>query len=132
MDESSCPFRTRHLGLGQEVHESFEAGAELSRFMDKSALYKFCFEIRDHLLLRWSKSGKGVSERISYSQFPIYGDRLRELRTFMDTQQPKGLRALWRDKRNSNTYYPFWFVALFGSLSVFLAACALAVLIAQT
>jgi len=86
----------------------------------------------DHLLLRWSPDGKLPHERISYSQFPIYADRLRELRTYMDSQQPTGLRALWKDRRNSNTYYTFWFVTIFGTLSVFLATCALAVSIAQT
>jgi len=50
----------------------------------------------------------------------------------MDSQQPKGLRALWKDRRNSNTYYTFWFVTIFGTCSVFLATCALAVGIAQT
>ena len=92
----------------------------------------YCLEKQDHLLLQWSPDGKLPHERISYSQFPIYAHRLRELRTYMDSQQPTGLRALWKDRRNSNTYYTFWFVAIFGSLSVFLATCALAVGIAQT
>ncbi len=116
----------------QEIHEQPQQGPELSRFMDQSTSSDFCFETRDHLLLQWSNPGKTVHERLSYSQFPIYGDRIRELRAYMDSQQPKGLRALWRDKRNSNSYYTFWFVVVFGSLSVFLGTCALAVSIAQT
>lgn len=116
----------------QEIREQPEQGPELSRFMNKSTSSDFCFETRDHLLLQWSNPGKTIRERLSYSQFPIYGDRLRQLRAYMDTQQPKGLRALWRDKRNSNSYYTFWFVVVFGSVSVFLGTCALAVSIAQT
>lgn len=116
----------------QEIQEESDNSPALSHFMGKSTLSDFCFETQDHLLTRWTNPGKTARERLSYSQFPIYGDRLRELRAYMDSQQPKGLRALWRDKRNSNTYYTFWFVAIFGSLSVFLAMCALAVSIAQT
>lgn len=117
----------------QEIHERPEQGPKLSRLMDdQSTSSDFCFETRDHLLLQWFNPAKTVRERLSYSQFPIYGDRIRQLRAYMDTQQPKGLRALWRDKRNSNSYYTFWFVVIFGSLSVFLGTCALAVSIAQT
>lgn len=116
----------------QMIHELSDADPDLSSFTGKSTSSKYYFETRDHLRFRWSEPGKSLHERISFSQFPIYGDRLRALRAYMDTQQPKGLRALWRDRRNSNTYYTFWFVAIFGSLSVFLATCALAVSIAQT
>lgn len=118
--------------MEQEMLEVSDSSPELSQFMDKSTLSIFCFEIQDHLLRRWSKPGKFFGERVSYSQFPIYGDRLRELRAYMDNQKPKGLRALWRDRRNSNTYYTFWFVTIFGSLSIFLATCGLAVSVAQT
>lgn len=117
----------------QEIHEQSEQGPKLSQLMHgQSTLSDFCFETRDHLLLQWSNPAKTVGERLSYSQFPIYGDRIRQLRAYMDTQQPKGLRALWRDKRNSNSYYTFWFVVVFGSLSVFLGTCALVVSIVQT
>lgn len=116
----------------QEIRQQPEQGPQLSRFMDQSTSSDFCFETRDHLLLQWSNPAKTVRERLSYSQFPIYGNRIRQLRAYMDTQQPRGLRALWRDKRNSNSYYTFWFVVVFGSLSVFLGTCALAVSIAQT
>lgn len=97
-----------------------------------SSLKSFDLFTSDHLLLRWSPNSKLPHSRISYSQFPVYGARLRELRTYMDSQQPTGLRALWKDRRNSNGYYTFWFVTIFGTLSVFLATCALAVSIAQT
>ena len=118
----------------QEIYETSETAPSLSSFTrsSRSGRAKYCFEMQDHLLLRWSKDRKLPHERISYSQFPIYEQRLRELRSYMDSQQPKGLRALWKDKRNSNTYYTFWFVVVFGSLSVLLGFCGLAVAIAQT
>lgn len=116
----------------QEIRETPLHGPTLSHFMDKSLSSSYCFETRDHLQFRLSKPGGLLHERLSYAQFPFYGDRLRELRFYMDSQRPKGLRALWRDRRDSNTYYTFWFVVIFGSLSVFLAAGALAVSIVQT
>lgn len=119
-------------GSEQAVHEVSETDPDLSGFTGKLSPSKYCFETRDHLMFQWSEPGKVLHERMSFSQFPIYGGRLRALRAYMDAQQPKGLRALWRDRRNSNTYYTFWFVVIFGSLSVLLATCALAVSIAQT
>lgn len=117
----------------QATNSSPDTGPLLSTFArSSSSLKDYCLEMSDHVLMRWSPDGKLPHERISYSQFPIYADRLRELRTYMDSQQPTGLRALWKDRRNSNTYYTFWFVTIFGTLSVFLATCALAVSIAQT
>lgn len=116
----------------QEICEVPESGPTMSKFSGQSEPSSFCFETRDHLLLQWSKDRKQPHERVSYSRFPIYENRLRELRSYMDSQQPKGLGALWRDRRNSNTYYTFWFVTIFGTLSVFLGTCALAVSIAQT
>ena len=101
-------------------------------FLDSTGSDHFCPEIRTHLDLRWSGDDKLPHERLSYSKFPIYEDRLRELRAYMDSQQPKGLFALWQDKRNSNAYYTFWGVLIFGSLSVVLAFCSLAVTTAQT
>lgn len=127
-----------HLGTWdseQEIHQSPDHGPTLARFMDKSLSSTYCFESQDHLLFRLSNPGNVVPHhrgRLSYAQFPLYADRLRELRAYMDSQRPKGLRALWRDRRDSNTYYTFWFVTIFGSLSVLLAAGALAVSIAQT
>lgn len=114
----------------QEAHET--PGPNMSRLLDKPMSSKFCFEAADHLRLRWSKNRRQPQERMSYSQFPIYETRLRQLRSYMDSQQPKGLGALWKDRRNSNTYYTFWFVTIFGCLSVFLATCGLAVSIVQT
>ncbi len=112
--------------------DELECEPELSSFFEKSTPSQFCLEIDEHLARRWPNLGEIRHDRVFYSHFPIYGDRLRELRGYMDSQDPQGLRALWRDRRNSNTYYTFWFVAIFGSLSVLLATCALAVSIAQT
>ncbi|KAE9379579.1 hypothetical protein N431DRAFT_553742 [Stipitochalara longipes BDJ] len=68
---------------------------------------------------------------ISYELFPIYQNRLRELRHYMDNQKPRGLRQLWKDNRDSLNYYTFWGVIVFGGLSLLLALLSLAMSVAQ-
>lgn len=69
---------------------------------------------------------------IAFAEFPVLETRLRQLRHYMDTQRPRGIRRLWRDKRDSSNYYTFWLVVGFGLLSVTLAMFSLAVSAAQT
>ena len=57
---------------------------------------------------------------ILYSEFPIFETRLRQLRHYIDSPKPPGLRHIWRDKRDSLSYYTFWGVIIFGLLSVFI------------
>lgn len=82
----------------------------------------FCWETKDQTLIKWSNSGRKLPhDRITISQFPYFHERLRELRFYMDSQQPKTLLGLWRDRRNSNSYWTFWFVVFFGFSSIGLA-----------
>ena len=62
----------------------------------------------------------------------IFENRVRVLKAFMDMQKPSGLRALWRDKRDSGQWYTFWLVSILGGISIVLALASLAVSIAQT
>jgi hypothetical protein len=71
-------------------------------------------------------------DELPYSDFPLFETRFRQLRHYMDTQKPRGLRQLWKDNRDSLNYFTFWGVIIFGVLSVFLALFSLAVGIAQT
>ncbi|KAL8731989.1 MAG: hypothetical protein Q9181_004105 [Wetmoreana brouardii] len=88
---------------------------------------EFCWETKDQMLQekQWPAGRKLPHERITISQFPYYHEQLRRLRLYMDSQQPKGLLELWRDKRNSNSFWTFWFVVFFGFASVGLAFGAL-------
>ena len=62
----------------------------------------------------------------------IFENRVRILKAYMDMQKPSGLRALWRDKRDSGQWYTFWLVSILGGISILLALASLAVSIAQT
>lgn len=89
---------------------------------------KFCCEVQDHMEPPYASPS---IERITFTQYPFYHHRLRELRSYMDSRQPRGLAALWRDRRNSNLYYTFWFVLIFGVLGMILAFGTLAVAVLQ-
>ena len=71
-------------------------------------------------------------ESLEYSSFPIYEQRLRELRAYMDSIKPQGIHQLLRDNRDSLTYYTFWGVIVFGTLSVVIAVFGLGISAAQT
>jgi hypothetical protein len=66
-----------------------------------------------------------------YSEFITFGNRIRQLVHYIDTQKPQGFGQLWRDERDTLSYYTFWGVIILGGLSVFLALFSLAVSIAQ-
>ncbi|TGO32915.1 hypothetical protein BHYA_0279g00070 [Botrytis hyacinthi] len=66
-----------------------------------------------------------------YSDFDIFGNRVRQLKFYMDSQKPRGFRQLWRDKRDALNYYTFWGVIIFGASTFFLAIVSLAVSAAQ-
>lgn len=79
--------------------------------------------------LRWRIPSSG---RLAYSEFPIFERRLRALRAYMDRAKPRGLLELWKDNRDSLTYYTFWGVIIFGVGSFLVAFLSLAVSISQT
>ncbi|KAL9010907.1 MAG: hypothetical protein Q9173_004198 [Seirophora scorigena] len=93
---------------------------------------KFCTEPEFHLSMRQQGGKKGFLNKLSYSDFPHYEHRLRELRAYMDSQQPKGLKGLWQDRRDSYAFFTLWLAIVFGILTIVLAVGSLAVAIAQT
>ena len=69
---------------------------------------------------------------IRFDHCGIFENRVRILKAYMDMQKPSGLRALWRDKRDSGQWYTFWLVSIIGGIGILLALASLAVSIAQT
>jgi len=49
------------------------------------------------------------------TDFPVYGERLLVLRELL---QPRGLKGLWRDRRNSLGWWTFWYLTLINSRCV--------------
>ena len=68
----------------------------------------------------------------SFSHFPRFGNRLRELKFYMDNQKPTGWYQMWKDKRDKAQHVTFWAVLIFGSISIVLALISVAVSSAQT
>ncbi|KAL8951636.1 MAG: hypothetical protein Q9222_002397 [Ikaeria aurantiellina] len=117
-----------------DIDQSADLARPLSHFhlnqkSERLRRTSFCYDMIDHIVTPW-ESGRNL-ERITYSEFPCHYRRLRILRYYMDAQQPNGWRGLWRDKRDSSTYYTFWLVILFGGAGVVLGFLTLAVAIVQ-
>ena len=60
--------------------------------------------------------------------FPLYGERLLTLRSLL---KPKGLRELWKDKRDSLQWYTFWAVVFLGITGVILGLLQFGLAIVQ-
>jgi len=67
-----------------------------------------------------------------FERYQIWGDRLRQLKAYMDSQKPGGIRGLWADKRDSLQWYTFWAVIIVGGASVILSIMGLMVSIVHT
>ncbi|KAE9374904.1 hypothetical protein N431DRAFT_482029 [Stipitochalara longipes BDJ] len=67
-----------------------------------------------------------------FEKYIIWGDRLRELKAYMDSQKPGGIRGLWADKRDSLQWYTFWAVIIVGGFSLILSFMGLIVSVVQT
>jgi hypothetical protein len=67
-----------------------------------------------------------------FSSYPLFGDRLRELKAYMDRQKPKSLWAIWKDRRDTVSYFTFWAVIVIGGVGILLALVSIAVSSAQT
>jgi hypothetical protein len=75
---------------------------------------------------------EGLSKTLAYRRYPILAPRIKLLLDYMEKQKPRGFRALWRDKRDSNAWYTFWAAVIFGLMALLLALASLAVSAAQT
>jgi hypothetical protein len=73
-----------------------------------------------------------IPHQVSYELYPALGDRIKILINHLEKQKPKGFVALWRDQRDSNTWYTFWAAVIFGVTALVLAAGSLALSGAQT
>ena len=90
-----------------------------------------CWHLENLLLPHPQFFGESYNMR-SFSSFPCFGPRLRELKFYMDNQKPSGWYQMWRDKRDRVQYVTFWAVLVFGTISVVLALGSLLVGSAQT
>ncbi len=73
-----------------------------------------------------------TSETLPYEQFRQLGPRVKVLMELMEKQKPRGFFALWRDKRDSNSWYTFWAAVMLGVAAFILALAGLGLASAQT
>jgi hypothetical protein len=65
-------------------------------------------------------------------KYAMFGHRLRVLKAFLDSQKPRGLVGMWKDRRDSEKWHTFWAVLIIGGVSLILGFFTLIVSIAQT
>lgn len=75
-----------------------------------------------------------VNSATSYSitdNFPILGDRLAQLQSFVERQDPGTLSTLWHDRRDLYRWYTIWSVIYIGGLSILLSIVQIGLAAAQ-
>ncbi|SLM39761.1 hypothetical protein LPUS_01259 [Lasallia pustulata] len=72
-----------------------------------------------------------LEETEAFSQYPMFGDHLRQLKALMDQRKPRTWKQLWTDRRDAVNYYTIWSVVIFGTITTLLALVSLAVPTAQ-
>ena len=90
-----------------------------------------CWHLENILTPYPALVGESESMR-SFSHFPRFSSRLREIKFYMDNQRPSGWYQMWKDKRDRVQYVTFWAVLVFGTISIILALVSVAVSSAQT
>ncbi|RAK82061.1 uncharacterized protein BO72DRAFT_464925 [Aspergillus fijiensis CBS 313.89] len=66
---------------------------------------------------------RDVRPNEAFLHHEYFGPRLRKLKTYLDTQQPKQMKQLWVDRRDARMWWTFWGSAFF--LFMFLVLCAI-------
>lgn len=99
--------------------------------LDAGPPYPLDFWMHISYLLELSQSSS-LSEMEMYSAYPIFGDRMRELKSYMDKQRPKTFKQLLKDRRDTVGYWAFWAVIVVGGLSIILTLISIAFSSAQT
>ncbi|RAH43121.1 uncharacterized protein BO95DRAFT_455358 [Aspergillus brunneoviolaceus CBS 621.78] len=64
-----------------------------------------------------------ITSIFQHDHYEYFGPRLRKLKTYLDTQQPKTMKQLWVDRRDARMWWTFWGSAFF--LFMFLVLCAI-------
>ena len=128
--------RRKHKGPRQKYNWHItnllrcKTSGKLVDLLNAGPPYPLDFWMHISYLLELSQSSS-LSELEKYSAYPIFGDRLRELKGYMDKQRPKNLRQLFKDRRDTVGYWAFWAVIAVGGLSILLALISIAVSSAQ-
>jgi hypothetical protein len=58
-----------------------------------------------------------------HDDFPIFGPRLRLINKLVLLSRPKGIKELWKDKRDTLQWYTFWAVVIIGGFGLVLSIC---------
>ena len=79
-----------------------------------------------------SRMNAHLTEEDFYKQFPTFKRRISVLERYMSHQRARTLKDLWRDRRDTLSWYTFWAVLIIGGFGLILTIASLAVSTAQT
>jgi hypothetical protein len=87
-----------------------------------------CKDLLDYL----DEEEEDLTKPLPYDRYPELGPRIKILMQFMEKQKPRGLFALWRDKRDSTSWYTFWAAVILGFAAFIIALASVGLSGAQT
>jgi hypothetical protein len=115
-------------GTSERNRERFKSGnAKLLDVLDNGHPYPLDMWIAMEGILNPS-----LETAPSFSSYPTFGKRLRDLKDYLDRQKPRTLKQIFKDRRDTVSYITFWVVIVVGGLSIILTLISIAVSSAQT
>ncbi|KAH8590215.1 hypothetical protein B0O99DRAFT_471687, partial [Bisporella sp. PMI_857] len=66
-----------------------------------------------------------------HDDFPIFGQRLKNINNQVVLARPKGIRELWKDDRDKLQWFTFWAVVILGCSGLLLSICQTGLAAAQ-
>lgn len=73
-----------------------------------------------------------IPEIQMFDKYRAFGDKLRILQAYLDSQKPGGILGLWSDNRDTSGWYTFWAVFFIGGISLIFSFLGLVATVIQT
>ena len=128
---------TKPMTNGQRVRRWIRRRRTLASYIDVNNVDMYT-DIGSHLCHTYIHASPAygnhsrLTQAPSYKQFPTYERKIRILKSYMAQQKARTLRDLWRDRRDTLSWYTFWAVLVVGGAGLILTLASLGVSTAQT
>lgn len=128
---------TKTVTFGQRARRWIRWRRTLSSYVDVNNVDMYT-DIGSHLCHTYIHASPAdgnhprLTHAASYKQFPTYERKIRILKSYMAQQKARTLRDLWRDRRDTLSWYTFWAVLVVGGAGIILTLASLGVSTAQT
>jgi hypothetical protein len=109
-----------------DLRNSFQEKPSVQKLMEHGAPYS-----RDAVMIIQAILIYNIREKESFTSFGPYEENLRQLKAFLDECKPATFLDLWKDRRDSLSWYTVWAAIIFGGVSLLLGFISVALSIAQ-